>query len=57
MAEGPSPGAPDPPKSVGPSLTANLFWALMERWKVADADALQLIRFAGEIGMPEISGY
>ena len=57
MAEGPSPGAPDPPKSVGPSLTANLFWALMERWKVADADALQLIQFAGEIGMPEISGY
>jgi hypothetical protein len=38
------------PRSVGPSLTAKQFWALMERWKVADADALQLIGFAAKIG-------
>jgi hypothetical protein len=50
MAEGHSTDPPDPPKSVGPSLAAKPFWALMERWKVADADALQLIGFAGKIG-------
>ncbi len=32
------------------TLTATQFWALMERWKVPDPVALELIGFAGKIG-------
>jgi antitoxin Xre/MbcA/ParS-like protein len=32
------------------NLTARQFWELMERWKVSDAVALELIGFAGKTG-------
>lgn len=45
------PGETDPrPKSPGRALSSAQFWALMERWKVPDAVALELIQFPGKIG-------
>jgi hypothetical protein len=32
------------------SLSTAQFWQLMERWGVSDADALELIEFAGKLG-------
>jgi hypothetical protein len=42
--------AEPPPKLPGRALSSAQFWALMERWKVPDAVALELIQFPGKIG-------
>jgi hypothetical protein len=42
---------PDPaPHPIGRPLTAAQYWVLMERWGVPDAEALDLLGFAGKIG-------
>ena len=35
-----------------PIARSTAFWAFMERWRVPDADALELVEFAGKIGKP-----
>jgi hypothetical protein len=46
----PSAEAEWPPRLLGRALSSAQFWALMERWKVADAVVLELIQFLGKIG-------
>lgn len=38
------------PHPLGRTLSSAEFWALMERWRVPDATALELIEFSGKIG-------
>lgn len=38
------------PPPLGRVLSAPHFWELMERWRVPDATALELIRFSGKLG-------
>jgi len=38
------------PPPLGRVLSAPQFWELMERWRVPDATALELIGFSGKIG-------
>ena len=38
------------PRPLGHTLSSAEFWALMERWRVPDATALELIEFPGKIG-------
>ena len=42
--------ATTPPRPLGRTLSSAEFWALMERWHVPDAMALELIEFPGKIG-------
>lgn len=44
----PAPEAEPPPKLPGRALSSAQFWALMERWKVPDVVALELIQFPGK---------
>ncbi|HEX4171259.1 MAG TPA: hypothetical protein VHY82_02130 [Acetobacteraceae bacterium] len=39
-----------PPRPLGRVLSARQFWDLMERWRVPDATALELIEFPGKLG-------
>src|SRR5450631_1248974 len=48
--EVPSARSDPPPAPLGRFLTASQFWELMERWRVPDAQALELLEFAGKIG-------
>lgn len=45
--------APDagdaPPRPLGRVLSARQFWNLMERWRVPDATALELIGYPGQL--------
>jgi len=41
------------PPPVGRILSGPQFWELMERWRVPDATALELISFSGRIGASE----
>jgi len=38
------------PPALGRFLSAAQFWQLMERWRVSDAVALELLEFAGKSG-------
>jgi len=40
----------DTDRTSGRSLSAKQFWELMERWRVPDSMALDLIGFAGKMG-------
>jgi hypothetical protein len=40
----------DPPRLGGRFLSTAQFWQLMERWRVPDAVALELLEFAGKVG-------
>jgi hypothetical protein len=40
----------DPGHPLGRFLSSTRFWELTERWAVSDADALELIEFAGKLG-------
>jgi hypothetical protein len=46
---GPEPEAA-PPRPLGRVLSSPQFWELMERWRVPDATALELIEFPGKLG-------
>ncbi len=37
-------------RPLGRVLSARQFWDLMERWRIADATALELIEFPGKLG-------
>jgi hypothetical protein len=39
-----------PPHRLGRVLSSREFWDLMERWRVPDAIALELIEFPGKLG-------
>jgi hypothetical protein len=39
-----------PPEPLGRFMSASHFWELMERWKVPDSMALELIDYSGKIG-------
>ena len=39
-----------PPGRLGRVLSSRQFWDLMERWRVPDATALELIEFPGKLG-------
>ena len=39
-----------PPRRLGRVLSSQQFWDLMERWRVPDAIALELIEFPGKLG-------
>jgi len=38
------------PPPLGPVLSARQFWDVMERWRIPDAMALELIGFSGKLG-------
>lgn len=38
------------PRPLGRVLSARQFWDLMERWRVPDATALELIEYPGKLG-------
>ena len=42
--------AEEPPRPLGRVLSSRQFWDLMERWRVRDATALELIEFPGKLG-------
>jgi hypothetical protein len=51
MAKAPETVQPDMPRrSSGRVLSARQFWGLMERWRIPDATALELIEFPGKLG-------
>jgi hypothetical protein len=51
MAKAPETVQPDMPKRPsGRVLSARQFWDLMERWRIPDATALELIEFPGKLG-------
>jgi hypothetical protein len=37
-------------RPLGPILSSRQFWDLMERWRVPDASALELIEYPGKLG-------
>jgi hypothetical protein len=37
-------------RPLGPALSSRQFWDLMERWRVPDASALELIEYPGKLG-------
>ena len=37
-------------RPLGPVLSSRQFWDLMERWRVPDASALELIEYPGKLG-------
>jgi hypothetical protein len=39
-----------PPRPLGRVLSPRQFWDIMERWRVPDATALELIEFPGKLG-------
>ena len=43
-------GAEVSPPPLGRVLSAPQFWELMERWRIPDATALELIGFSGKLG-------
>jgi len=45
-----SPPSLEPTRPIGRILSARQFWDLMERWKVPDATALELIAYPGKLG-------
>ena len=45
-----SPPAEELPRPLGRVLSSRQFWDLMERWRVPDATALELIEFPGKLG-------
>src|ERR1700760_1160854 len=44
------PAGDEPPRPSGRVLSSAQFWELMERWRVPDAVALELIEFPGKLG-------
>jgi hypothetical protein len=39
-----------PPRPLGRVLSSRQFWDLMQRWRISDATALELIEFPGKLG-------
>jgi hypothetical protein len=52
--EGEARTAPEPsepsPRPLGRAVSSRQFWDIMERWRVPDAVALELIEFPGKLG-------
>lgn len=46
----PKPAAEAPDRPLGRVLSSTQFWALMQRWGVPDAQALELIQYPGKPG-------
>ncbi|HET7884406.1 MAG TPA: hypothetical protein VFL55_26190 [Acetobacteraceae bacterium] len=42
--------SPEAPRPIGRVLSTPQFWELMERWKISDATALELIDYPGKLG-------
>jgi hypothetical protein len=47
MFQADEPGAP--PRPLGRVLSSRQFWDLMQRWRIPDATALQMIEFPGKL--------